>query len=71
MYRNEVEGINNVSHTLIFAAEKYELEGLKEICIESMIGSLSPNIVVSYLLISNRISNAEKLFFVCTEVIMK
>lgn len=32
IYCNEVEGLNEISRKLIFAAEKYELKSLKTLC---------------------------------------
>lgn len=71
MYRNKVEELKEMSQTLIFAAEKYELEELKELCIDSLIASLTTGNVFETLLIADRVSKGEKFFEKCVRLIFK
>lgn len=43
MYCNQVKSLKKLASDLVFAAKKYELEGLKQMCIDSMIASLAMN----------------------------
>lgn len=49
MYCNEIRGLEKIAHELIFAAEKYQLEELKEACIDEIIHSLSAENVLKSL----------------------
>jgi speckle-type POZ protein len=71
IYCDEVEDIVDIASSLIFAAEKYELEKLKKICIESMIENLSKENVIECLLITEKIPRCEKLYEECVDVILR
>jgi speckle-type POZ protein len=69
IYCNEVEDLDGISRDLIYAAEKYQLEGLKKICLNSIIKSLSNNNIVESLIISDRVTKSTKLFNHCLDLI--
>lgn len=62
IYCNEIEDIDEIARELIFTAEKYDLEPLKKLCIESIIKTLTADNVVEALMISHRLTNTIKLF---------
>ena len=61
IYCNKVENLTAIAHKLNYAAEKYQLDGLKELCLEKIILSLSSENVLKSLVIANRVSNAKDL----------
>jgi speckle-type POZ protein len=65
IYCNEVEDLNEVAGDLIVAADKYQIDKLVEICIQNIIESLSTENVLQYLVLSQRVNNAVKLFEAC------
>jgi BTB/POZ domain len=69
IYCGFVFDLDEMSQDLVFAAEKYELEGLKKICIDNMISMLSSANVLQFITIANSISNAERLLEDCMEVV--
>lgn len=71
IYCSEVENLDVIAADLISAAEKYELDGLKEICIESLIKTLSVENVLKYLTIADRLGASKKLFNLCLNVITR
>lgn len=68
IYYNEVEDLKLLARDLIYAAEKFDIEGLKKLCLNNIIESLSTENVVESLIISDRIK-APKLFTECLELI--
>jgi speckle-type POZ protein len=71
LYCNEVEQLKEISRDLVYAAEKYQLEGLKKLCLNSIISSLSNDNLVESLIISHRVSKASKLFNECLDLISR
>lgn len=71
IYVNEVQSLNEISRELVFAAEKYQILALKEICLVNILQSLRISNVVESFLIADRVSNAGKLFSKCVEIIMR
>jgi speckle-type POZ protein len=71
VYRDDVGNIQHIARSLVFAAEKYELEKLKKICIESMIENLSKDNAIRSLLITEKIPGCEKLYEECVDVILR
>lgn len=71
MYSNEVENLNAIAEQLVYAAEKYQLDDLKEICLDSLVTSVSVDNVVDYLIIANEISAANKLFKKCLPIVFR
>jgi speckle-type POZ protein len=71
IYSNQVEGLEKISNRLIFAAEKFQLEGLKEMCIDNIVANLSPKNVLRCLRLADRVSNSKKLVAGCIETAIK
>lgn len=69
IYSNKVDNFDDP--VLVFAAEKYQLEELKQLCIENLQKTLSVKNVVESLVISDKISNAKKLYEKCLDVVNK
>lgn len=69
IYCNEVENLDEIASDLIYAAEKYDLDGLKKICIDSMIKTLSVENVIQALVIAECVSESRKLFEKCLDLI--
>jgi speckle-type POZ protein len=71
MYCSTVENLDEVAKDLIFAAEKYELNKLKEICFDKINEGLSKANVIQTLHIANKISESEELFEKCARLIAR
>lgn len=71
IYCNEVEGLDEISRELIYAAEKYQLEKLKEICTDNIIASLEVKNIVESLIISDRVSNTKRIYAKCVDLIIR
>lgn len=69
IYCNEVKSLNTIACELVFAAEKYQLDDLKALCIDSIMESLSIKNVLNALMASDRLTNSEKLKHKCIEMI--
>lgn len=54
MYTREVLNIDSLAHKLLYGAEKYELEILKEICTVHMIKNLNIDNAIDYFVIAER-----------------
>lgn len=57
MYMDEAQNVDTLATKLLYGAEKYNLNALKEICIESLLESLSLNNVIDYLILADRYSS--------------
>lgn len=68
IYCNEVENLDEIAQDLIFGAEKYDLEDLKEICVDSMIKTLTVKNVIQSVVIADSVSGGKKLFRKCLEL---
>lgn len=71
IYCNKVEGLKEKASKLAFAAEKYQIEELKQMCVESLAHSLTLQNVVEFIVIANSLSNATKLYNKCLDMINK
>lgn len=71
IYCNKVENLDEIARNLIYGAEKYELEGLKKICIDSIIKTLTVKNVIPSLVIADRVSESGKLYEKSLEFIKK
>lgn len=71
IYYNHVENLPEIATELIYAAEKYQLDELKEICVKTIIATLSTNNVIDALIISDRVSNMNGLFEKCFDLIVR
>lgn len=70
IYYNQVENLEEIAEKLIFAAEKYNIEGLKKMCIDHIITSLTTENLIKALIIADQISDSSKLFDECLSLIM-
>lgn len=69
IYCGSVQGIKNFAKDLIFLADKYDLESLKEICITQLVKDLSKENVINNLQIVDKIGSCIRLFEECIGVI--
>lgn len=69
IYCEEVENIEEIDSELIFAAEKYQIDELKEMCIDSMITTLSIENVIETYAIADLVSKGNKLLEHCIHMI--
>ncbi|KAG5671344.1 hypothetical protein PVAND_001547 [Polypedilum vanderplanki] len=70
IYTREVENLKNVASSLIYAAEKYEINELKKLCTESLIENLSVDNALETLILADRF-NEKTLLFECLQFIIK
>lgn len=71
IYSNEVENLSAIVNELVFAAEKYQLEGLKELCVDSIIEALNTENVFQSLMAADRLTKAEELKKKCVGMIVR
>lgn len=71
MYYNEVEKLDEIAHELVYAAEKYQLEDLKKMCLDKIIASLNTGNVLQSLIVADRVSNTARLFDNCIDLITR
>lgn len=71
IYCTDIENLEKISRRLIFAAEKFQLEGLKKICIENIVANLSSKNVIRCLRLADRITKADRLFDECLETAIR
>jgi speckle-type POZ protein len=69
IYCGEVQDLKENIKDLIYAAEKYEVNQLKEICIDELAKNVSEENVIETLIIADQISGIEKLIKVCVPII--
>jgi speckle-type POZ protein len=69
IYCNEVENLEEIADELIVAADKYQIEQLKSLCIENLIEETDAENVCQMILLSQRVSNATNLFESCLDVV--
>lgn len=65
----EKVNLDEVTRDLILAAHKYQLEDLKELCIDKIISKLTTKNVIDMFQISIQISGCRKLYNSCIELI--
>lgn len=70
IYSNQVEGLNEIARELFFAAEKYNLELLKKLCIESVISTLTVNNIAGAIEIT-KVDGTEELYQACLDMIIR
>jgi speckle-type POZ protein len=71
IYCEEFKDFKAVSNDLLYAAEKYEVNQLKEICIEELAANVSAENVIETLILADRINGAEKLVKDCIPIVQK
>lgn len=69
LYCNKVEDLATIAPDLIYAADKYQIAKLKEMCLEQIISGLTVDNVLDALVISEQVSGVQKLFNSCIIVI--
>lgn len=71
IYCHDVGSGDEIARDLIYAAEKYQLDELKKICLASIIKLLSIENVVGALMISDQVSEAVYLNEKCLDLIIR
>lgn len=71
IYFREVENLPSIAHKLIYAADKYQVEELKNICVDAIKSSLSIENVLESLVVAERITGTKNLFFDCFNLIFR
>lgn len=72
VYYNKVENLPAVAHQLVYAANKYQVEDLRDDCVDEIIDSITTENVLESLVISERVTGswrAEDLFTECLDII--
>jgi speckle-type POZ protein len=69
IYCGEVQDLKENVKDLIYAAEKYEVNQLKEICIEELAANVSEENVIETLIIADQVSGTEKLIEACIPIV--
>jgi speckle-type POZ protein len=70
IYSGVVENLDEIARKLIYAAEKYQFEDLKQMCIASIVSSMTKESVAESLLISEQIPDTDKVFNKCADVLL-
>jgi BTB/POZ domain len=68
IYCAKVDNLEAYSYSLIFAAERYQLDELKNICMLSIINRITPKNLLDCFLIAHHISGCDELFSRCIEL---
>lgn len=68
---NEVIKLEGLAYFMIYAADKFQLTALKEICVDFIIGSLTLANVSRSFFITQQMSGAEKLDDYCMELLIR
>jgi speckle-type POZ protein len=71
IYCEEVQDLKTIARDLIYAAEKYGVDGLKEICIEELVANVTDENVIETLIIADQISGTEKLIEKCIPIVTR
>lgn len=69
LYCNKVDDLASTARDLIYAADKYQIAKLKEMCVEQIITGLTVDNVLDALVISDQVSGMQKLFNSCIIVV--
>lgn len=70
IYCDRVEGLRKVDRELVFAADKYQLDDLTKLCLDSITSSLDLDNVLESFEVSCHVSNAEHLMESCLDMIV-
>lgn len=71
IYSNEVENLDAIANELVFAAEKYQIDDLKKMCLDNIIKTLNTENVLQTLVAADLLTKSEKLKEKCFEVIAR
>lgn len=69
LYGLKVNNLRKIAHSLIYAADKYLIKELKEICVESLADNLSKENVLSTLIIAKEIRGSDSFVDECLSCI--
>jgi speckle-type POZ protein len=69
IYCGQVQDLEAVAGNLVHAAEKYDLDELKKICIEQLAENVLGENVVETLIIADQVSGTEKLVKACVPIV--
>lgn len=67
----KIENLSAIANELAFAAEKYQLDELKELCFDTIIETLSTENVLQTLLAADRLTYSEKLKAKCIKLVAR
>lgn len=71
LYCDKIENLDQISYRLIFAAEKYQLKELTQMCIQNIIENLTFQNVIDSLIVSGRVTGFDSFFTECADFILK
>lgn len=71
IYTGEVEDLSTMANELVFAAEKYQLDDLKQMCIAHIEQTLCTENVLQSLIAADYLTNSETLKANCIEAITR
>lgn len=71
IYCNVVENLTEIANDLVFAAEVYGIDQVKDLCIESLVKTIVTENVVDLLITADLISDAKNLYENCLEFIIR
>lgn len=71
VYSLDVEDLQEIAHVLIYAADKYQIKQLKELCLESLLVSMNQGNVMRTLIVADQVTDATQLFIECLNVISR
>lgn len=65
VYCYEIQGLQKIAHKLVYAAEKYQLDDLKEICINEIVSAITVDNVLESLVIGDLFDKTGNLLRRC------
>lgn len=71
VYCNETRNMSEVVFDLTFAAEKYEISQLKQVCSNYMKSKITTENIIDIMIIADRVSDMRELFDKCVEFIVQ
>lgn len=71
IYCNEVQNLETVALELLFIAEKYQVEPLKQLCARHIETKLSEQNVLDVIVIADRMTNSKQLLRKCVSLILR
>lgn len=72
LYSCKIEDFDEIAPELLQVSDRFKLdEKLKQMCVNSIVSGLAIKNVVASLVLSNQISETEKLFFKCIQLIAR
>jgi speckle-type POZ protein len=72
LYCEEVKDLKEIVCSLIYAAEKYQVEELKTICIDQILKDLSKSNVIQALMVADQIvTGTDRIVEACVEILQR